>query len=120
VLAPCALGGAIGMEEAESLRAAIVCGAANNVLSTSEVATELDARGILYAPDFIVNAGGLISVCGELHGLDHARALELAEGIQGTMDRILEIADSRWITPLAAAEELAMLRLQPAAVSAAT
>jgi glutamate dehydrogenase/leucine dehydrogenase len=107
------------MDEADELRAAVVCGAANNVLTTNEVATELDARGILYAPDFIVNAGGLISVYGDLHHLDHGRALDLARGIEGTMERILEIADSHWITPLAAAEELAMRRLEPAAVTSA-
>jgi leucine dehydrogenase len=111
VLAPCALGGVIGLPEADRLRAAVVCGAANNLLAGDEVATELDARGILYAPDFIVNAGGLISVYGELRGLAHERALELARGIEGTIERILEIADSRWITPLDAARELAERRL---------
>jgi leucine dehydrogenase len=114
VLVPCALGGAIGMAEAERLRSPVVCGAANNVLTSGEVAAELESRGILYAPDFIANAGGLISVYGELRRLPHDRALELAGGIEETMGRILEIADSRWITPLAAAEELAMRRLSPA------
>ncbi len=111
VLAPCALGGAIGFAEAGELQAAIVCGAANNVLTSDEVASELDARGILYAPDFIVNAGGLISVYGELHGLPRARALELANAIETTMERILELADGRWVTPLGAARELAEQRL---------
>jgi leucine dehydrogenase len=81
VLVPCALGGVVGPAEAEQLRAAIVCGAANNVLTSNEIAAELAARGILYAPDFIANAGGLISVYGELRGLDHDRALELAAEI---------------------------------------
>jgi leucine dehydrogenase len=111
VLAPCALGGVIGLAEADRLRASVVCGAANNVLASDEVAAELDARGILYAPDFIVNAGGLISVYGELHGLAHERALELARGIEGTVERVLEIADARWVTPLDAARELAERRL---------
>ncbi len=118
VLAPCALGGAIGPGEAERLRAAIVCGAANNVLTGTEVAARLAERGILYAPDFIVNAGGLISVYGELHGLDHERALELARGIEDVVAGVLEIADSRGTTPLAAAEELALRRLQPESVGA--
>lgn len=120
VLAPCALGGAIGLAEAERMGAAIVCGAANNVLTSNEVATELAARGILYAPDFIVNAGGLMSVYGELRGLDHERALELARGLEGTMARILDIADSRWITPLESAEELALRRLRAEPVGVAT
>jgi len=112
VLVPCALGGAIGAAEAEAIRAAVVCGAANNVLTSNALAPLLAARGILYAPDFIANAGGLISVYGELHGLDHERALDLARGIEETMSRILSIADRRGITPLSAAEELARRRLE--------
>lgn len=111
VLAPCALGGAIGFAEAGELRAEIVCGAANNVLASDEVAAELDARGVLYAPDFIVNAGGLIRVYGELHSLPRERALNLARGIESTMRRILEVADARWVTPLEAAREIAEDRL---------
>jgi glutamate dehydrogenase/leucine dehydrogenase len=115
VLAPCALGGILGPAEVERIRAQIVCGAANNVLSSGEVATELDAHDILYAPDFIVNAGGLVSVYGELRGLAVERSLELARGIEATMERILADADERWITPLAAAEDLALRRLADAA-----
>ena len=119
VLVPCALGGVIGAAEAATLRTQIVCGAANNVLTSAAVATDLAARGILYAPDFIVNAGGLISVYGELRDLDHDRALELARGIEGTMERILAIADLRSITPLEAADDLAWARLDAGAVPAA-
>jgi len=111
VLAPCALGEAIGIEEAERLRAAIVCGAANNVLTSDEVATELDSRGILYAPDFIVNAGGLISVYGELRGLPPGDATAGAEAIEDTLAEILEDAERRSIPPLAAARERARARL---------
>jgi len=113
VLAPCALGGVIGHGEARRLRASIVCGAANNVLTSPEIAKGLAAREILYAPDFIVNAGGLISVYGELRSLDHGRALELARGIGTTIGQVLEAADGRGITPLEAAEELALTRLAP-------
>lgn len=112
VLVPCALGGAIGPTEAARLRTAIVCGAANNVLASGAVADSLSGRGILYAPDFIANAGGLISVYGELRGLEHSKALELAAGIESTMSRILAIAEERGITPLAAAEEVANARLE--------
>lgn len=119
VLAPCALGGVIGGDEVDALRAEIVCGAANNVLAGDEVATELDARGVLYAPDFIVNAGGLMSVYGELHGRPREHALALARGIEATMERILEIADASWMTPLDAAHELAERRLGRRAASPA-
>ncbi len=116
VLVPCALGGVVGPAEVARLRTAIVCGAANNVLTSNGVAAELAARGILYAPDFIANAGGLISVYGELRGLRHERAIELAGEIEGTMTRILEISDERAITPLAAAQELARTRLDAGAL----
>lgn len=112
VLAPCALGGAITEANADAVRAAIVCGAANNVLSSDAVAERLDERGVLYAPDFIANAGGLISVYGELHGLPHERALELAAGIEETLAEILARADGDGVTPLAAARRVAERRLE--------
>lgn len=115
LLAPCALGGAIGAAEAGSMRAAIVCGAANNVLSEDAVADLLDRRGVLYGPDFIANAGGLISVYGEFCGFPHQRALEMGDGIEETMSRVLDIARSRRVTPLVAARELAAGRLEPVA-----
>ena len=119
VLAPCALGGLIGENDVSELRAAIVCVAANNVLTSDAVAAELDRRGVLYAPDFIANAGGLISVYGELHRLPHERAVALADGIEAVMGRTLEVSDHRRITPLAAARETAMRRLDPRVPAAA-
>jgi leucine dehydrogenase len=116
VLAPCALGGLIGEGEVSVLRAAIVCGAANNVLTSDAVARDLDRRGVLYAPDFIANAGGLISVYGELRRLPHERALALADGIEATMAQVIETASSAGSTPLDAAAELAAARLRPARV----
>ncbi len=112
VLAPCALGGAITPGNVDALRASIVCGAANNVLSSGSLADHLAGRGVLVAPDFIANAGGLISVYGELHGIPHELAIELAAGIEGTLGRILADADARSITPLEAARELAARRLE--------
>ena len=120
VLAPCALGGVIGAAEAERLRTAIVCGAANNVLTAPEVAEVLHERGVLYAPDFIANAGGLISVYGELRGLNHARALELARGIETTMESVIELSAERNAPPLEAAQALALGRLNAEAVGAAS
>ncbi len=73
LLAPCALGGSIDPDNVERLRCEVVCGAANNVLAERSLAGRLAERGILYAPDFIANAGGLISVYGELHALDRER-----------------------------------------------
>jgi leucine dehydrogenase len=116
VLAPCALGGAIDAEALPGLRCGIVCGSANNQLADDALAAELDRRGVLYAPDFIANAGGLINVYREIRGYGPGRALELVLGIEGVMGRILETARARGITPLAAAHELAAERLAAAAV----
>lgn len=115
VLAPCALGGVVDADSVERLRCSILCGAANNVLADDALAGRLAERGILYAPDFVVNAGGLISVYGELLGLDHDRALELAAGIEETTASILAAAAARDITPLAAARERSRSRLVAAA-----
>lgn len=114
VLAPCALGGVIDEDGVHRLRAGIVCGAANNQLTDDRLAEALADRGILYAPDFVVNAGGLIAVYRELHGYDEDRALELAMGIEETMRGVLIAAEARAITPLAAARELAHERLDAA------
>jgi leucine dehydrogenase len=114
VLAPCALGGAISASNVDTLRCEVICGSANNQLSEESLADRLADRGILFAPDFIVNAGGLINVYREIAGYDGAQAVKLALGIEGTMRSILSAAQSRGITPLAAAHELADERLAAA------
>jgi leucine dehydrogenase len=114
VLAPCALGGAISADSVARIRASIVCGSANNQLADESLAARLADRGVLYAPDFIANAGGLISVYRDLKGYSRERALELAEGIEVTLARVFELADARGTTPLAAARELARERLEGA------
>jgi leucine dehydrogenase len=114
VLAPCALGGAISRSNVGNLRCRIVCGSANNQLAEDSLADELAAAGILYAPDFIANAGGLMNVYRELRGYGRGRALQLALGIEQTMGDILSVATERRITTLAAARELASERLAAA------
>ena len=114
VLAPCALGGVIDRSTIDTLRAEIVCGAANNQLADEGLATELAQRGILCAPDFIANAGGLMNVYRELHRHDEEWTRQRAAGIEQTMDRILATAEERKLTPLAAAYEIARERLSAA------
>jgi leucine dehydrogenase len=114
LLVPCALGGAIDAETVETLRCEIVCGAANNVLARDGLAERLAEREILYAPDFIANAGGLINVYGELHGLDPEGLGALVDGIGPALGRILEASAERSVTPLRAARELALERLEAA------
>jgi len=111
VLAPCALGGAIHRDNVGSLRCEIICGSANNVLADERLAEQLASRGIVYAPDFIANAGGLINVYAEIHGLDSARTARLVDRIGETIAVILVEAKERSTTPLEAARELAAERL---------
>ena len=114
LLAPCALGGAIDAANLPRLRCQIVCGCANNQLADEGLADALAERDILYAPDFIVNAGGLIHVYKEIRGYSEHEARQLALGIEGNLNRILATAGERSITPLRAARELAQERLDAA------
>ena len=111
LLAPCALGGVIDDALSLELRARIVCGSANNQLASPHSADLLAARGVLYAPDFIVNSGGLINVALELTGYDRDLALDRALRIENVLGSILDHAAAAAITPLAAAVELASDRI---------
>lgn len=119
VLAPCALGGAIDASNVARLRCSVVCGSANNVLADESLDRELAARGIVYAPDFVANAGGLISVYRELRGLDADEVARLVEGIEDAIERVLDAAHEREVTPLQAANELARERLEAAEAAVA-
>jgi leucine dehydrogenase len=114
VLAPCALGGAISADNVFDLRCEIVCGSANNQLADEGLAAVLAERGILYAPDFIANAGGLIHVYMEIKGYSESRAIALAEGIETTVSDLLERADRSGTSPLEAARTVACERLDTA------
>ncbi len=111
VLCPCALGGLLTDEVVPELRCGIIVGAANNQLAHDRVADALAAAGILYVPDFLANAGGIINIAEEAHGYDHARAVEAVGHIAATTTTVLERAAMAGITPLAAAEELVVMRL---------
>lgn len=116
VLAPCALGGVLSAETIPRLRCAAVCGAANNQLAEPADATRLAEAGILYAPDYVVNAGGVINIAEEAApgGYDRDRALQRAAGVGDTLRRVLAIAQERGITPAEAADRLAEERLAAA------
>ena len=114
VLAPCALGGVIDGVNVGLLRARVVCGAANNQLAHEGLADDLAAHGILYAPDFIVNAGGLINISVELDGYEPREARRRVSAIERTMGEILHEAEEADTTPLAAAHARARRRLAAA------
>ena len=114
VLAPCALGGVIDRDVVPLLRCEVICGSANNQLAADSLAEDLAGRGILYAPDYVVNAGGLIHVYREIRGYSEEQAVELVLDIEHTVDRVLELARLESVTPLAAAKRLAEQRLAAA------
>jgi len=111
VYSPNALGGAIDATVAERLKATVVCGGANNQLADPGLAQTLADRGILYAPDYLVNSGGVIQVADELEGFVEARARGRVEQIFDTTLTVLERAASSGVTPEAAADRLAEERI---------
>jgi leucine dehydrogenase len=115
VLAPCALGGILDDDTVPALRCRIVSGAANNQLADDHIADLLVAHGILWAPDFVANSGGLINIVEELGAYDAATARRRVRGIGDTLRRIFDDAESIGATPLTAAMELARRRLTAAA-----
>jgi valine dehydrogenase (NAD+) len=112
VYAPCALGGALDDGTVEALPAQVVCGGANNQLATPGAADRLRARGILYAPDYLVNAGGVIQVEDERHGFSFVRAQAKASGIFDVALRVFRAADDEGVSPAVAADRLAEERMR--------
>ena len=112
IYAPCALGFALTDEVVEVLSAKIVCGAANNQLAHPGVEKALEERGILYAPDYCVNSGGLIQVADELDGFSFERAQQRAAGIFDTTRAVFERAASDGVPPAIAADRLAEARMR--------
>jgi valine dehydrogenase (NAD+) len=111
VYAPCALGGALDDATVEALRAKIVCGGANNQLAHAGIEKQLADRGVLYAPDYVVNSGGVIQVADEIEGFDFDRARQKASGIFDTTRRIFQIAADEGVPPAVAADRLAERRM---------
>ncbi|MEV5321952.1 Glu/Leu/Phe/Val dehydrogenase [Streptomyces sp. NPDC052687] len=117
VYAPCALGGALNDDTVPVLTAKVVCGAANNQLAHPGVEKDLADRGILYAPDYVVNAGGVIQVADELHGFDFERCKTKAAKIYDTTLAIFARAKTDGIPPAAAADRIAEQRMAEAAAA---
>jgi len=111
VYAPCALGGALDDDTVPVLRATIVAGAANNQLAHPGIEKLLDERGILYAPDYVVNSGGVIQVADEIEGFNFERAKLRASRIFDTTRQILELASAEGVPPAVAADRLAERRM---------
>ncbi|MEV5008672.1 amino acid dehydrogenase [Streptomyces sp. NPDC056159] len=114
VYAPCALGGALNDDTVPVLTAKVVCGAANNQLAHPGVEKDLADRSILYAPDYVVNAGGVIQVADELNGFDFDRCKAKASEIFDTTLAIFARAKEDGIPPAAAADRIAEQRMSEA------
>jgi leucine dehydrogenase len=111
VFAPCALGGIIRDDTLPSLKCRVVAGSANNQLDGPEHGEALRQAGILYAPDYVINAGGLINVADELRGYDRERALQRVEDIYRTLREIFAIARQEDISTSEAADRFAVSRI---------
>jgi len=112
VLAPCAAGGLIDEALARSIDCRVVAGAANNPLTSRDVARVLAERGILYVPDFLANCGGLIHVALEWYG--HNGEAELIARAMERLESALRTAEAEDLTPLEVAERQALERVQAA------
>ncbi|MQT02731.1 amino acid dehydrogenase [Streptomyces jumonjinensis] len=116
VYAPCALGGALDDHTVPVLTARAVCGAANNQLAHPGVEKDLADRSILYAPDYVVNAGGVIQVADELHGFDFDRCKAKAAKIYDTTLEIFARAKKDGVPPAVAADRIAEQRMAEARI----
>lgn len=111
VYAPCALGATINDDTLPRLKVGVVAGSANNVLAESRHGDALYDRGILYAPDYVINAGGLMSVYGELQGWDRDRVLRQVAGIQSSLSRLFAKSREERVAPHKAADLMAHDRI---------
>ncbi|MBV9603730.1 MAG: Glu/Leu/Phe/Val dehydrogenase [Solirubrobacterales bacterium] len=112
VFSPCAVGGVLTMRSASQLRCAVVAGSANNQLAEPEAAEVLHAHGVLYAPDYVINAGGAIGVAGtEQLGWDEAEVNAALARIGETLQEVYRRSEERGISTAAAAEAIAEERL---------
>jgi len=111
LFAPCALGAVLDDDVVERLRARVVCGAANNQLATPAMAERLMARGILYTPDYVANAGGVIEIAWQRRE-DYRREAVMAhiEGIGATLDELFARAASEGRSPATIADTMARER----------
>ncbi len=113
IYAPCALGATINDETINKIKARVIAGAANNQLATEQIHGKiLKEKGIAYAPDFLINAGGIINVYAEIVGYDKAEAMRRTENIYNTTLEIFNFAEENGITTHQAALSIAEKRIE--------
>ncbi len=116
VLAPCALGSVVNPETIDGLRCEIICGGANNQLESDAMDDALAGRDILYAPDFVVNAGGILNIAEEVTGYSLERALASTARIEATTTRVFAAAQEWGVAPGRAAQRMGRERIASDAV----
>ncbi len=112
IFSPCALGAVINPTTVPRLKCKVVAGCANNQLLSPADGNALEERDILYAPDYVINAGGLINVADELEGYNRDRAYKKVAGIYGNIERVINRAKSEGIPTYRAADRLAEERIR--------
>lgn len=112
IFSPCALGGVINDETIPQIKAKVIAGSANNQLAESRHGDEVHERGIIYAPDYVLNAGGVINVADELKGYNRERALKKVESIYDSINKVITIAAKEQIPTYKAADRMAEERMQ--------
>ncbi|WP_010093173.1 branched-chain amino acid dehydrogenase [Ornithinibacillus scapharcae] len=112
IYAPCALGATINDDTLPRIKAKVIAGSANNQLKTSEHGDILFEKGIVYAPDYVINAGGVINVADELNGYNQSRAMKKVEGIYDSLLKIFEISKRDNIPTYLAADRMAEERIE--------
>jgi leucine dehydrogenase len=112
VFAPCALEGAINEQTLPRLKAGIICGTANNQLSSDAIGDELYRRGVLYAPDYVVNAGGVMNVSLEIDGYNRERAMRLIRSIYHNLEKVFDLSERDNVPPQQAADRIAQARIE--------
>lgn len=113
IFCPCAMGSVINPETISKLKVDIIAGAANNQLENEAVDIKLlNEKNILYVPDFIINAGGLINVAEEFQGYDKAKAFEKIEKIHQKVKKIIDISEEENVSTISAAYQIAKKRLK--------
>jgi leucine dehydrogenase len=111
VYSPCALGGTLNEKTIDRIKAKAICGSASNQLATDAIGDELRKRGVTYAPDYAVNAGGVMNISLEIDGYNRERAMRMMRTIYHNLSRIFQIADHERIPTYKAANRMAEERI---------
>src|SRR5699024_6720080 len=112
IYAPCALGGTINDDTIERLKAKVIAGSANNQLQTDRHGELLHEKGVIYAPDYVINSGGVINVADELEGYDEKRVLNKVENIYHVLASVFEKSKEDNIPTYKAADKIAEERIE--------